>query len=181
MLQLWEHLGNLYGAKFLNQFGDVDGTGFQDWSLNLADLTPDQIHAGFLALTRTRRSYAPDSFEFKALCFDYSQYGLPSSDEAYLEAARARYPVTANHWSHPAVYHAGADTGWFELRSLPAAKIKAAFVKNYERRVGQVINGEILPTPRQEALERMAPPPVPREEARARCAQIKEYLEGNHD
>lgn len=84
--------------------------------------------------------------------------GLPSPEQAYREAATAPYPVTQHKWSHPAVYHAGADTGWFDLRSQPESVMKKKYFQHYSARVKQVMSGDDLQTPENLALVKKPEP-----------------------
>lgn len=158
MERLWERLTEIYGMSFTRQFGDLGGSGYVTWLEGLSDVSPEQLKIGIEKSVKSGREFPPNLTTFRAYCMDYAAYGLPSLDDAYHEAARAPYPVTAHRWSHPAVYHAGADTGWFELRTLPAHISKKKFEERYAIRCKQVAAGEELPLPDHPALENKGTP-----------------------
>jgi hypothetical protein len=71
-------------------------------------------------------------------------YGLPGIEEAYKEACRNAHPSqTSKSWSHDAIKHAAIQTGYFELRTMPAAQTKPLFVRNYEISMRQFMDGEV--------------------------------------
>ncbi len=111
---------------------------------------------------------------FRELCNpDHATLGLPDPEAAFMEACKAYYPVQCNKWSHAAVYQAGADTGWFELRSQSADKTRKAFFANYAKRVEQVLAGVELSVPSVELLEQAAGTKLSTEEKRARIAKLR--------
>lgn len=90
---------------------------------------------------------------FRELCrLKPEDIGLPECKAAYMEACRAPGPKAKQKWSHPAVYHAGKNTGWFELSSFPEDQIYPRFKTFYQQLVDRVMNGEALDAPMMEAL-----------------------------
>ena len=61
-----------------------------------------------------------------------SGFGLPSARKAYMEACLASHPKANYAWSHPAVYHAGSETGWYDLENQPEYVSWPNFKRNYE-------------------------------------------------
>ncbi len=86
MLDLWELMGGLYGNTFLKQYGTVDGSAFKTWGLNLANLSREQIMAGFDRSRKKFKKWPPNAQEFKEQCLDYENYGIPPVAEAYKRA-----------------------------------------------------------------------------------------------
>jgi hypothetical protein len=89
--------------------------------------------------------YLPTLNRMLESCRDeLSAYGLPDTASAYREACAARSPKSAQHWSHPAVYHAGCEAGWFFLSSEPESRTRPAFEQAYRRFCARVMAGDEL-------------------------------------
>lgn len=78
--------------------------------------------------------------------------GLPTARNAYLEACLASHPKTRYAWSHPAVYHAGSKTGWYDLENQPEYISWPNFKANYEAYRRKALQGEAMPIPETVAL-----------------------------
>lgn len=70
--------------------------------------------------------------------------GLPNARNAYLEACLAAHPKAQHQWSHPAVYHAGAQTGWYDLEHQPEYVSWPNFKRNYDDFRRKALQGESL-------------------------------------
>lgn len=129
----------------------------RDWIEGLADLDDGSLRRG---LDRSKDHVGWfDISVFRSLCrTSWADIGVPSPDAAYTEAAKATSPVTSFRWSHPAVYHAGSVTGWFELRNTPEHKIKPKFITNYLAIVDRIATGEAVRLPKHPAIERKETP-----------------------
>ncbi len=104
-------------------------------------------------------------------------FGLPESRDAYLEACRAPSPKAEARWSHPAVYHAGRETGWFELASQPESQVYPRFEYCYKSLCRRVMAGETLETPLPEALPSAAASrPLTPEQNRKHLAALRANL-----
>ena len=111
---------------------------------------------------------------FRQLCDpDHQALGLPEPEAAFMEACKAKYPVHCNKWSHPAVYQAGADTGWFELRSQSAERLRKVFMAHYAKRVEDVLMGVELIVPKVELLEKPTGTKLSTDEKRAHIAKLR--------
>jgi hypothetical protein len=144
MVRLWELLGNVYGQQFLKQWGSVGGEGFETWAQVLADLSPVEIKAGFNRLIAKRSEWAPNAMVFKALCLDLSEFGIPDAQTAYREACNKQSPKAKQRWSHPSVYLAGQQVGWFELAHKPERQMFPMFRSKYELLIQRFMDGEEL-------------------------------------
>jgi hypothetical protein len=85
--------------------------------------------------------------------------GLPTPREAYLEVCMAPHPKAQFCWSHPAVYHAGAKTGWYDLENQSEYLSWPIFKANYEEYKRRARAGEDLTinfTPELDAPEEIA-------------------------
>jgi hypothetical protein len=113
---------------------------------------------------------------FRELCRPTAEaMGLPACKVAYVEAAMKSGDSKAV-WSHPAVYHAGCETGWFELRTFTESEIYPRWKHNYEKMVNRVMSGEDLSLPVQQALPEKIPEFLSLDENKARLAKLKEML-----
>ena len=93
--------------------------------------------------------------------------GLPEARAAYHEACQAGAPKAAQPWSHPAVYFAGRDCGWFFLSREPESRAYPVFQDHYRRQCRRVMQGEALTLPAPATL----PPP---EQPTSRKQALKE-------
>lgn len=78
--------------------------------------------------------------------------GLPSARDAFFEACQQPSPKHQQHWSHPAVYWAGRDSGWYFLANNTEANTWPIFKRQYEAYVAKVLRGDELMMPTPEAL-----------------------------
>lgn len=171
-MRLWQRLGDVKGASFLNQFGAVGESAFETWTAGLADLSPEQIRHGFASFMRSTEEYL-DLKKFRAFCMDLSRFGLPELRQAYEEACMAASPKDRQKWSHPAVYHAGKNTGWHELACTPTDQIFPRFEYHYAELCKRVIAGESLELPVAQAIASRIPKVLTREENISRMAALR--------
>jgi len=151
-------------------------TEYAVWEAGLIDLAPAAIKQGvvkardctdFLTLPR-----------FRELCHvKPSDFGMPEPHAAYVEACTKQGDKASAHWSHPAVYWAGVETGWFELHARTEREIYPLFARNYEVMCARAIDGESLDLPVQRALPASATPVflTPKQNKR-RMSALKELL-----
>lgn len=171
MVEFWKELMRL---KLVHQMpGSAE---FQTWARSCNDLSDAEVGHGVLRARNFTGFWTVPAF--RELCKpDPESLGMPSPEAAYREAASATSPVTAFRWSHPAVYHAGSDTGWFDLRNLPEGVVKKRFIDNYDRRVRQVLSGEELNMPRHLAIERQEPGRSSKEYAHEQCENLRKLFQ----
>ncbi len=169
-------MGELFGAKWLKQFGDTDSPAFETWSQFLGDLTGAQIKNGFVNLLKDKPRYLPDAVEFREFCLDLGSHGLPLVRAAYEEACRAPSPKRAQRWSHPAVYQAGVATGWFELASRATDEIFPRYRYHYEMLCQRVLSGEDITVPVPDALPEKINAPLTREQKINQMLALRESV-----
>lgn len=167
-------MGELFGAKWLKQYGDTDSPAFNTWSRYLSDLSAEQIKQGFVNLLRDKPQYLPDAVEFRSYCMDLKGLGLPPVLKAYDEACMKPAPKARQKWSHPAVYHAGVATGWHELSCTPTAQIFPRFEYHYAEMCRRVMAGEELTLPVVQAIPSHVPDICTREENIKRMQALRE-------
>ena len=81
-------------------------------------------------------------------CIDYlQQIGIPSAHDAYIEACSASSPKREASWSHPIVYLAGRDTGWYELANEREAYMLPNFERHFSAYLDLFLSGETFELP----------------------------------
>lgn len=104
---------------------------------------------------------------------DPEQHGLPITHAAYREACTASSPKAEANWSHPAVYLAGKDAGWFMLSSTIEKTAFPIFKQCYEKYCNQVLAGNTLNMPEVKALPQDIGEPLSKEENQKRMAALR--------
>jgi hypothetical protein len=107
---------------------------------------------------------------------DLGSHGLPDAHQAYLEACHAPSPKPAYRWSHPAIYFAGRDTGWYFLATTPEYIAFPLFKQQYQRWCERVLAGERLPEITVTMIEAETATPLSREENRDRLKNLRKQL-----
>lgn len=147
----------------------------QTWAHCLADLSENELRRGLQNAKDFTGYFSVGAF--RELCKATPEnLGLPSAHSAYVEACKAPQPKKRHKWSHPAVYHAGVETGWFELAQMPENQIFPKFRHNYEIMVRRVMDGESLHVPVAPALEHNPPRFLTAEQNKKRLQAAREAL-----
>jgi hypothetical protein len=148
------------------------------WLESLADYSVEQILRGAKHALETCE-YLPTLKRMHDCCEEsLTAAGLPSARDAYKEACNAPSPRRAQRWSHPAVYLAGADTGWFLLSHHSERETWPLFRERYLAYCTRVARGDVLALPAAGAAsEEAASAPaaaLPAEEQRERLRALRE-------
>jgi len=106
-----------------------------------------------------------------------AQHGLPAPYSAYQEACGAPSPKAEANWSHPAVYLAGKEAGWFMLASNAEKTAFPIFKQCYEKYCEQVLAGNKLSMPEIKALPEDIGEPLSKEENQKRMADLRSQLD----
>lgn len=145
----------IYGHKFKSRFESEEELRFtkREWALSLRNFSENEVMAA-VERCKEAKAWMPEIAEFLDMLHDANgDFGLPGVRDAYTEACmHADHPVR-HHWSHPAVYHAGRETGWFLLRTEEESRALPAFRYHYEVMCRRVREGETLDHPVAPALE----------------------------
>ena len=92
--------------------------------------------------------YLPTLHQMLVSCQEcIGSLGLPLARDAFFEACQASSPKAAQNWSHPAVYFAGRDTGWFFLANNPEKETWPVFEENFSIYIRKVFLGDKLAIP----------------------------------
>jgi hypothetical protein len=119
----------------------------REWALSLAGMSANLIE---LALERCKREHAwpPTIAEFLKLARPTPEsLGLPSTDDAYLEACQHSHHASEHEWTHICVQLAARDVGYFTLRSESERFTRPLFEKAYLHLLERLANGETLEVP----------------------------------
>jgi hypothetical protein len=147
----------------------------KQFEADMADLTDEQLRRGL------DRSKGFTGFltlpVFRGLCQGTpSDHSLPDARSALLEAIAAPYPKAAHVWSHPAVYLAACDVGWWALERMTERELMPIWSAAYDQLVARVIAGESLALPTRRALPAQVHVPSTPETALANITKLKELL-----
>lgn len=132
---------------------------------------PQQVAMGVRKARKSSSPYFPSVGQFIEWCNpSFEDFGLPDEREAFEEACKNSHSITRAQWSHPVVYLAGRETGFFSLKSRTEAQTYPSFKVRYKRLCERVLKGEDFTGQLPEFL-----PPPPRGEP-AKPATIKKHL-----
>lgn len=148
---------------------------YQIWGSGLADFTETQVKHGLIKARDFTGFFNLPAF--REMCrIKPKDIGLPDVKAAYQEACMATTPKSKHKWSHPAVYHAGVATGWFELSSFPTDQIFPRFKTFYAGYCDRVMQGENLETPMMEALPEKVTIILTPEQNQDRMAKLRQEM-----
>ncbi|RDL43111.1 hypothetical protein DN730_16100 [Marinomonas piezotolerans] len=139
----------IYTHKFASAYSTTEEVKLakREWAIALKGFQ-EPLLAYAVERTKERFAWPPTISEFLSVIHTaYQAYGLPDPRRAYAEACQCRSDPRQFHWSHPAVFFAGADTGWYRLSTEDERVTWPLFEKSYISLVDRVINGEKLKIP----------------------------------
>lgn len=102
---------------------------------------------------------------------------LPSPLAAYREACNAASPKAAQRWSHPAVYLAGRDCGWYRLANYAERQVLPEYSEIYQHYADRVAAGETLAIEPPAALEEAPHRPASEATAARNMAALKSLFD----
>lgn len=145
----------IYGHKFKSAFETEQEIMLakREWAMSIQRYSENELVA---AVNRCKAELAwmPSISEFLKLLNEVGgDHGLPSAFAAYQEACQSAEHPLQHSWSHPAIYFAGRETGWFELRSESESEIFPRFSYHYDLLCRRVREGERLDIPNPIAIE----------------------------
>lgn len=146
------------------------------WLESLSDYPVEHILKGAKHAIENSE-YLPTLNRMLACCQQgLEALGLPSAQAAYQEACSAPSPKSAQNWSHPAVYLAGRDSGWFFLGNNPERMTWPVFLEHYNTQCARVIRGETLESFAPAALEQAASEPLSAAQNLEQLQQLRDEL-----
>lgn len=114
------------------------------WLECLAHFSPEIILQATRAVVTTSE-YLPTVASIIQACEDaMTSHCMPSAHDAYVEACCAPNPKALQTWTHPVVFLAAKETGWFELANSPEARIFPLFEQHYRRLCQRALRGEVF-------------------------------------
>ncbi|MFT4519903.1 MAG: hypothetical protein ACI9JM_002302 [Halioglobus sp.] len=144
------------------------------WLESLTDYPVEQILKGAKHAIENSE-YLPTLNRMLECCQEgLADFGLPHAHDAYLEACRAPSPRSAQRWSHPAVYLAGSDSGWFFLSNNTERASWPRFKDHYQQYCTRVLRGETLEVPAPEAIEKQSSEPLTSDDQLAELQKLKD-------
>ena len=100
-------------------------------------LTPEGVERGLSKARSNDNPFLPSVGEFVTWCQPTAEdYGLPSPEQAYIEAAHHRWG------KHPIIYLAAKAVGVFEVATKPESQMRPKYVKAYRKLLVRVLAGE---------------------------------------
>ena len=154
----------------------VGSTEYRVFERDMAEFSDSQIDS---ALDRTKGFtgfFKTGVFYDICKTAELENHGLPEPRAAYQQACMAPKPKAKAKWSHPAVYQAGMQTGWFELASMPTDDIYPRFAYNYDLICKRVIAGEDITIPVPEAIPEKISAPMTQQQKIRQMASIRETV-----
>ena len=142
---------------------------YRVWESGMSDLTESNIKHG---LNKAKDFLGFFTLPvFRDLCkTTAADIGLPEKEVAYAEACNAT-DVLRFKWSHPAVYHAGHDVGFYDLRMGGKQR---EFYAAYFTRCQQAVAGTLHGVPTNELLTESISVRLTPEQRKSRMASLRE-------
>ncbi|MBJ7536656.1 hypothetical protein I8J31_03085 [Marinomonas sp. C1424] len=145
----------IYTHKFASAYSNPDEVKLakREWAIALKGFQEPLLA---YAVERTKEVYdwPPTISEFLRLIHTaYKAYGLLDPRTAYFEACSCRSDPLVYKWSHPAVFFAASQVGWYKLKSEEERVTWPLYEENYLKIVDRVIAGERLVIPKVIMIE----------------------------
>lgn len=173
--QVFAELELAYHNQFHKAFALEGSLGLAKkyWLASLVDFPPEVICRAARHLVQSQE-YLPTLAAMIAACENGQVlFGLPSAQDAYREACLAPEPKAGHAWSHPAVYHAARETGWFALANETQSQVFPQFEYHYTQVCKRVMRGEDLHVPTPKALPATVEAPLSPEQNKARLKELR--------
>lgn len=145
----------IYGHKFDSTYGDKASLDIarREWGYCLIGYSEAQL-AKALHTCKLTYAWPPSIAEFVALLQpSASDLGVVSAHAAYQEACRCRQDARSFPWSHPIVYHAARETGFWRLQRDNEKTVWPLFERTYHALLTRLSSGESFTIPDTVLLE----------------------------
>lgn len=145
----------IYGHKFKSCFETQDEIRIakREWALSIGGI-PETTLVKAVDQCKESLAWMPTISEFLSIINALKpDDGIPEVRDAYAEAARFADHPLQHEWSHPVVYHAGKETGWFKVRGEDEDQVFPVFKYNFDLLARRFREGEVLDDPVPQALE----------------------------
>jgi len=133
-----------YHYQFYKVFGTDEKLkeGKKLWAISLKNKTPEIILKAVESVISSQ-SYLPTLTDLIKACNEIDEInGLPSAEEAYIEARKSYQPRKEFNWSNPIVYYAGKKIGWSNLNEKESKENFNNFRKVFNSLKIEALNGK---------------------------------------
>ena len=133
-----------YHYQFYKVFGTDEKLkeGKKLWAISLKNKTPEIILEAVESVISSQ-SYLPTLTDLIKACNEIDEIdGLPSAEEAYIEARKSYQPRKEFNWSNPIVYYAGKKIGWGNLNEKESKENFNNFRKVFNSLKIEALNGK---------------------------------------
>ena len=133
-----------YHYQFYKVFGTDEKLkeGKKLWAVSLKDKNPEVILKAVETVISSQ-SYLPTLTDLIKACNEIDEIdGLPSAEEAYIEARKSYEPRKEFNWSNPIVYYAGKKIGWGGLNEKDSKENFNNFRKVFNFLKAEALNGK---------------------------------------
>ena len=133
-----------YHYQFYKVFGTDEKLkeGKKLWAISLKDKNPEVLLKAAEAVISSQ-SYLPTLTDLIKACNEIDEIdGLPSAEEAYIEARKSYEPRKEFNWSNPIVYYAGRKIGWSSLNEKDSKENFNNFRKVFNFLKAEALNGK---------------------------------------
>ena len=133
-----------YHYQFYKVFGTDEKLkeGKKLWAISLKNKTPEIILKAVESVISSQ-SYLPTLTDLIKACNEIDEIdGLPSAEEAYIEARKSYQPRKEFNWSNPIVYYAGKKIGWGNLNEKESKENFNNFRKVFNSLKIEALNGK---------------------------------------
>lgn len=163
-----------YHNQFYNAFRDqkTEAQAKKLWLESLGEFSEKTL---LLAAKKAIRdsNYLPTIHQMISYCRHVEGTHFPDAHAAYVEACTAAQPKQNYHWSHPVVYFAGKQCGWFFLANNSESVAFPVFKNQYNELCEQIAQGVRLPAIEPLALLETSEAPLPKQENVKRLAALR--------
>lgn len=145
----------IYGHRFESTYGDKLSLDIarREWGYCLQGYTEQQL-AKALHTCKLTFAWPPAIAEFITMLLPSpAEMGVPTAAAAYQQACQCRQDPRTFAWSHPIVYHAARETGFWRLQHGSEKNVWPAFEMSYRALMQRIAAGETLSIPDQILLE----------------------------
>ena len=133
-----------YHYQFYKVFGTDEKLkeGKKLWAMSLKNKNPEVLLKA-VEIVISSQSYLPTLTDLIKACNEIDEIdGLPSAEEAYIEARKSYQPRKEFNWSNPIVYYAGKKIGWGNLNEKESKENFNNFRKVFNSLKIEALNGK---------------------------------------
>ena len=133
-----------YHYQFYKVFGTDEKLkeGKKLWAISLKNKNPEVLLKAVETVISSQ-SYLPTLTDLIKACNEIDEIdGLPSAEEAYIEARKSYEPRKEFNWSNPIVYYAGKKIGWSNLNEKDSKENFNNFRRVFNFLKAEALNGK---------------------------------------